>query len=91
MLIQNPKSIYPCLCLCFGFSQITRTIPLRCITLHLSQIFFTEGRTFIIFSSLSVLKATLQIAFIYTGKLSARDSDRMAKAQPKPYHPAKYG
>src|SRR5450432_1350387 len=43
--------IYPCLCLCFAFSQITRTTPLRCTTLHLSQIFLTEALTFMIFSS----------------------------------------
>src|SRR5438270_6829905 len=39
---------YPCLCLCFEFSQITRTTPLRCTILHLSQIFFTDALTFII-------------------------------------------
>src|SRR5215471_6181117 len=37
---------YPCLCLCFEFSQITRTTPLRCTILHLSQIFFTDALTF---------------------------------------------
>eukprot|EP00656_Telonema_subtile_P034329 TRINITY_DN3842_c0_g1_i5.p1 TRINITY_DN3842_c0_g1~~TRINITY_DN3842_c0_g1_i5.p1 ORF type:complete len:120 (+),score=23.89 TRINITY_DN3842_c0_g1_i5:89-448(+) len=39
---------YPCLCLCLGLrSQYTYTMRLRLITLHPSQIFFTEARTLI--------------------------------------------
>src|ERR1051326_7459864 len=40
--------VYPCLCLCFVFTQITRTTRLRCTILHLSQIFLTDALTFII-------------------------------------------
>ena len=38
--------LQPCLCLCLGMEQITRTTPLRCTILHLTQIFFTDARTF---------------------------------------------
>ena len=36
----------PCLCLCFGFSQIIRTLPFLLITLHFSHIGFTDDLTF---------------------------------------------
>ena len=37
----------PCLCLCFGFSQMIMILPFLLITLHFSQIGFTDDRTFI--------------------------------------------
>ena len=37
----------PCLCLCFGFSQIILMLPFLLMTLHLSQIGFTDDLTFI--------------------------------------------
>jgi hypothetical protein len=46
-IINHQSAIsYPCLCLCFWFVQITRTTPRRRITLHLSQIRFTDALTF---------------------------------------------
>lgn len=38
---------HPCLCLCFGFSQITLILPFLLMTLHLSQIGLTDALTFI--------------------------------------------
>src|SRR3954470_21625702 len=38
---------YPCRCLWRGLAeQMTRTTPLRRMTLHFTQIFFTDARTF---------------------------------------------
>ena len=43
-ILLNPEArSYPCLCLCFGFSQITITRPLRLMILHFSHIFLTDG------------------------------------------------
>ena len=39
---------YPCLCLCFGFSQITLIRPFRLMILHFSQIGFTDDLTFML-------------------------------------------
>ena len=44
---NKTQDIYPCLCLCLGFLQITLTLPFRLTTLQARQIFFTLDLTFI--------------------------------------------
>ena len=68
----------PCLCLCFGFSQIMRIDPLRLITLHFSHIGLTEDLTFIgcllSFTKLSVVNLYHRLIdlepFLFTGSCS---------------------
>ena len=56
------RPVYPCLCLCLGFSQITRMTPFRFTILHLSQIFLTDALTFIFFIQLfRKLNSALQL------------------------------
>ena len=49
--------VYPCRCLCFGFSQITRTAPWRLMTLQCSHRRLTDALTFILVTSSSWLAA----------------------------------
>jgi hypothetical protein len=44
--LPSTFEIYPCRCLCLGFSQITRITPFLFTILHLSQIFLTDALTF---------------------------------------------
>ena len=61
-VVPFPEESYPCRCLCFVFTQITRTTPLRWMILHLSQIFLTDARTFIKTRPWSLVSAELRSA-----------------------------
>src|SRR6476661_7193880 len=83
---------YPCLCLCFVFTQMTRTTRFRCTILHLSQIFLTDALTFILPPTVFWLRAAALAfaaahALICTDTRSGRGSDRTVKARQPPCHP----
>ena len=78
-VLQPPKLFgnYPCLCLCFGFSQITLMLPFLLMILHFSQIGFTDDLTFTsnppfihclnyVYNTFSDLKS--QLLYFYTQK-----------------------
>ena len=63
---------YPCLCLCFGFSQITLTLPFLLMILHFSQIGFTDDLTFMSNPpSILLLYHTLRANFGHTSPETA--------------------
>ena len=51
----------PCLCLCFGFSQMTMMFPFLLMILHFSQMGFTEDLTFIVITLLSSKKVRFKV------------------------------
>ena len=57
--IQSCLTDQPCLCLCFGFSQIMRILPFLLITLHFSQIGFTDALTFTVISPFKKVRIKL--------------------------------
>src|SRR5215467_7877369 len=91
-------SVHPWRCLCFEFTQITRTTPLRWMILHLSQIFLTDALTFMKTQPSAVSYQPSAKPFgrendeiICTCTQSVRDSDRKAKARQPPCRPAECG
>ena len=54
---------YPCLCLCLGFSQIILMRPFLLMTLHFSQIGFTEDLTFTAITSFQKVRCPLYHRF----------------------------
>ena len=67
----------PCLCLCFGFSQITMTLPLRLMTLHFSHMGLTLGLTFIVVNLLLASPGDAAARQIIRRHLNREDSDKV--------------
>ena len=49
-IFHKERTDQPCLCLCLGFSQMILMEPFLLMTLHFSQIGFTDALTFILTS-----------------------------------------
>ena len=85
---RGDRAGYPWRCLCRGSVQITMTRPWRRITLHLSQIGFTLGFTFMAEKSCSYssLGPTWcgPAGFTCSGTRCGPGSGRRARAPPRP-------
>src|SRR4051812_19597690 len=86
--INNPQSSYPCRCLCLGLVQITRTTPLRWMTLQLSHIFLTEALTFISLhpsSGISTGRSLVAVRYAPSVQVVRRKLDEHPVARQNPY------
>lgn len=68
--IRKTGRDYPCLCLCFGFSQITLILPFLLMILHFSQMGFTDDLTFIVKILLSHLPSPRLLKTFWVRKAS---------------------
>ena len=71
---------YPCLCLCLGFSQMIMILPFLLMTLHFSQIGFTDDLTFTVISPFlrSLFPSVLPV---YTPKPGSRSENSITGCQ----------
>ena len=77
-ILLNPEArSYPCLCLCFGFSQMILIAPLRLMTLHFSQIGLTDALTFTIFSPFQNVRQLLYHLSILKASTNLPKNDRI--------------
>lgn len=78
----------PCLCLCFGFSQITLILPFLLMILHFSQIGLTDDLTFtVILLSVTVLSlgtASRLYAAVLDFGLTGNTRRRILPSKPGP-------
>ena len=78
-LKSDPQGFYPCLCLCFGFSQMILTAPLRLMTLHFSQIGLTDALTFTIFSPFQNVRQLLYHFFILKASTNPLKKEKLPR------------
>ena len=85
-ILLNPEArSYPCLCLCFGFSQMILIAPLRLMTLHFSQIGLTDALTFTIFSPFQNVRQLLYHLYIKSKHKSSEKRQNSSHSSVKSY------